>query len=499
MAKKSKEILKMKKKNIAIIGSGIAALSAAIRLAHARHRVTIFEANSYPGGKLSEFFQGAYRFDAGPSLFTMPQLVLDLLKLAGKKDEDFPFIKLEKGCHYFYDDGISFIAYHNKEKFAEELKSKLQIDSKIVIDYLLKAKKKYEVTAPLFIESSLHKSKTYFTQNTVKAICSIPTLNLFESMNDQNVRELKEPHLIQYFNRFATYNGSNPYVAPGILNMIPHLEHNIGSFFPKNGMIQITNSLVEAAKDLGVIFNFNQKVEEIQVVNNEAIGLKIKGENISFDQVVSNMDIYPTYKKLLPKQNAPKKILRQEKSSSAIIFYWGIKKQFDQLGLHNIFFSKDYELEFKHIFNKNSLYEDPTIYLNISSKFLPSDAPIGCENWFVMVNVPANIGQDWDEWIKITRNNILRKLSKLLNANIESLIENESVLDPRLIEERTSSFGGSLYGNASNNRQAAFLRHPNFSKKIKGLYFCGGSVHPGGGIPLCINSGKIVAQEIIAS
>jgi diapolycopene oxygenase len=167
--------------------------------------------------------------------------------------------------------------------------------------------------------------------------------------------------------------------------------------------------------------------------------------------------------------------------------------------LHNIFFSEDYELEFKHIFNKNSLYEDPTIYLNISSKFLPSDAPIGCENWFVMVNVPANIGQDWDEWIKITRNNILRKLSKLLNANIESLIENESVLDPRLIEERTSSFGGSLYGNASNNRQAAFLRHPNFSKKIKGLYFCGGSVHPGGGIPLCINSGKIVAQEIIAS
>jgi phytoene dehydrogenase-like protein len=218
-----------------------------------------------------------------------------------------------------------------------------------------------------------------------------------------------------------------------------------------------------------------------------------------FDLVISNMDIYPTYRKLLPKEKAPEKTLAQEKSSSAIIFYWGIKKQFPQLDLHNIFFSKNYEEEFKHIFNKNSLYNDPTIYVNISSKYLPSDAPIGCENWFVMVNVPPNSGQDWDNWIAVTRKNILTKLSRQLNQPIEDLIENESVLDPRLIEERTSSYGGSLYGNSSNNRNAAFLRHPNFSNKIKGLYFCGGSVHPGGGIPLCLHSGKITAEEIITS
>ncbi|MCF8253913.1 MAG: phytoene desaturase [Bacteroidia bacterium] len=486
-------------KNIAIIGSGMAGLAAAIRLAHAGNSVDVFEANSYPGGKLSEFSQGLYRFDAGPSLFTLPQLVLDLLALAGMSEKEFPYIQLEKGCHYFYEDGTRLIAYHNSEKFGQELEAKLGLDPKPVLDYLEKAKFKYQATSPLFIESSLHQLKTFTSKKTLKGLAAIPKLNLFETMHQQNQRELKEPHLVQFFNRYATYNGSNPYQAPAILNMIPHLEHGIGTFFPKNGMIQITNSLVEAAKKLGVQFHFNQKVDKILVENKQAIGIQIGSNRKLFDTVISNMDVHPTYRKLLQEQEAPENLLVQEKSSSAIIFYWGIKKHFPELDLHNIFFSKDYKGEFEAIFKQKTLHPDPTVYVNISSKYLPSDAPENCENWFVMINAPTNIGQDWDAWIAQTRERILNKLSRILKTDIGALIENESVLDPRLIEQKTSSFGGSLYGNASNNKYAAFLRHANFSKKIKGLYFCGGSVHPGGGIPLCINSGKLVAEMVTDS
>ena len=139
------------------------------------------------------------------------------------------------------------------------------------------------------------------------------------------------------------------------------------------------------------------------------------------------------------------------------------------------------------------------MYINITSKENKSDAPKGCENWFVMVNVPSNTGQDWDNIINNVRSNILEKLSISLSENIGDLIESETVLDPRLIESKTNSYQGALYGASSNNKFAAFLRHPNFSQQISNLYFCGGSVHPGGGIPLCLLSGKIVSDLILKS
>jgi phytoene dehydrogenase-like protein len=142
------------------------------------------------------------------------------------------------------------------------------------------------------------------------------------------------------------------------------------------------------------------------------------------------------------------------------------------------------------------LYNDPTIYINITSKEEASQAPAGKENWFVMVNMPANTGQNWQERKAIIKAFIITKLSKMLGEDIAPLIEIEETLDPLMIEEQTASYMGSLYGTSSNSKLAAFFRHANFTSSIKGLYFCGGSVHPGGGIPLCLKSAKIVSELI---
>ena len=198
----------------------------------------------------------------------------------------------------------------------------------------------------------------------------------------------------------------------------------------------------------------------------------------------------------MPDVKKPLKILDQPKSSSGIIFYWGIKKEFKELGLHNILFSENYEAEFDTIFSKKSIYHDPTIYLNITSKHTTQDAPPGCENWFAFINVPNNSGQDWDQFIKIARAHMINKINRVLKTEIGSLIESEMVFDPRVIENRTSSAFGAIYGNSSNNKFAAFLRHSNFSREIKNLYFCGGSVHPGPSIPLCLLSAKITTNLV---
>tara|TARA_B100000925_G_C21857071_1_gene408309 strand:- start:163 stop:690 length:528 start_codon:yes stop_codon:yes gene_type:complete len=166
------------------------------------------------------------------------------------------------------------------------------------------------------------------------------------------------------------------------------------------------------------------------------------------------------------------------------------------LDLHNIFFASDYKKEFESIFEKKELYDDPTIYVNITSKDVKSDAPKGCENWFVMVNAPHNTNQNWKSDIKVLKKNIINKLEKILKVSIDDKLIKEKIYSPVDLDKNTNSHLGSLYGTSSNDMFSSFLRHPNFSRKIKNVFFCGGSVHPGGGIPLCILSSKIISDLI---
>lgn len=479
---------------VGIIGAGVAGLATAIRMANRGYEVEVFEANDYPGGKLSAFEVNGYRFDAGPSLFTMPQYVEELFELAGEDiSTQFEYIKLPVVCNYFWKDGTRLHAHAEKQAFVDELSQKLDLSKDKLERFFDNASLKYSLTGKIFLEKSLHKLGTWMDKDVVRAVLKLGKLDLFRSMHKVHQKYLDNQKAVQLFNRFATYNGSNPYKAPGLLTMIPYFEHEIGAYYPTNGMYSITESLYRLAKLKGAKFHFGTRVDEITVEKRKAKGLKVGQTIHHFDQVISNMDVFYTYKKLLAGQKQPRRVLKQQKSTSALIFYWGIKRAFPEFNLHNILFSDNYEEEFDLLEN-GKISDDPTVYVNITKKFTATDAPEGCENWFTMINAPHDNGQDWDELIRVARKNIIAKLNRMLDTDMEPLIECEAILDPRTIERKTSSHLGALYGTSSNNRMAAFMRHANFSKKIKGLYFCGGSVHPGGGIPLCLLSAKIVDE-----
>ncbi len=485
------------KYEIGIVGAGVAGLSAAARLAGAGHKVQVFEANSYFGGKLTSFEQGAYRFDAGPSLFTMPHLLDEIFEEAGRNPRDyFRYFKVDPGCHYFWEDGTRFEAPSAPAQFAEKAHHTFGTDPAHLLRYFEKSAALYDMTEDVFLKSSLHKASTYLKLSTMKSMAQLYKARLFTPMHEVNAEATRHPKLTQLFDRYATYNGSNPYQAPGTLTVIPTLEHRWGTFLPEGGMHMITQSLYRLCCDLGVEFHFDTRVDEIVLENGTATALKVDGQLHRFDRVVSNMDVVPTYNRLLKGVKLPGAIAKQERSSSALIFYWGINREFTELGLHNILWSENYRAEFEYLFERKALHPDPTVYINITSKYVPGDAPEGAENWFVMVNAPHVAGQDWKVLTAQARTSIMEKLGRMLGQDIAPLITTERILDPPTIESQTASHLGSLYGTSSNSRLSAFFRHPNFSQKIKNLYFCGGSVHPGGGIPLCLLSGKIVRDLI---
>ena len=481
---------------VAIIGSGIAGIATSIRLKAKGFDVTVYEKNSFPGGKLSSFKLGEFRFDAGPSLFTMPQYVDELFEISGENPkEHFKYKKKKIACKYFWEDESIFNAYSDKEKFYDECENKFNVERKQIKKYLNKAKKKFDLTRKIFLEKSLHKINSFLNYETVKALFNLNIYQINKNLDEVNQKEIEEKHLVQLFNRYATYNGSSPYKTPGMMTLIQHLESHYGTYIPLKGMHDISNSLYRLAERKGVKFEFESEVEKIEIQNNQATGIIVNNKLKRFDKIVSNSDVYSTYKYLL-KEKLNHNSLKQERSSSAIIFYWGIKKIYKQLDLHNIFFSDNYEKEFKYIFDENKIIDDPTIYVNITSKDVPADSPESCENWFVMVNSPFNTGQDWEKIKNTLRSNIISKLERILKENISNNIVEERIYTPVDLESNTNSHQGSLYGISSNNKFSAFLRHPNFLKKIPNLYFCGGSVHPGGGIPLCLLSAKIVSNLI---
>jgi phytoene desaturase len=426
----------------------------------------------------------------------MPHLIDELFVLAGKNSRDyFSYTRLDPSFKYFYADGTVVNAYADVKEFEQELIDQRLTTGSSFEEYLKDIKAKFDITNEVFIENSLHKVKNYFTRKVLYGILHFAKIDAFKSMDEGNKEFFSDPKAVQLFNHYASYVGSNPLEAPATLNLISHLVMQIGAYAPDKGMYSLVKALVKLAEDIGVRFHYNARVEEILVAAKKVTGIKLAdGREIPYERVVSNMDVYYTYNSLLSHAEKPEKILAQPKSSSVIAFYWGIKGQHPSLDFHNMLFANDEREEYDAVFRRKDISIDPSVYICITSRHVKDDAPTGCENWFVLITAPHDEQQDWNEIVSRTRKNVLKKINDMLNINAEPLIEFEEVLTPPIVKERYQSAFGSVYGNSSNGKFAAFLRHPNFSRKIKGLFFVGGSVHPGAGIPMCLNSAKIVEK-----
>ncbi|MFO8001019.1 MAG: 1-hydroxycarotenoid 3,4-desaturase CrtD [Marinilabilia sp.] len=487
----------MKQNHCIIIGAGMGGLAVAIRMAAKGYQVTVLEKNDFPGGKSGQIGRNRFRFDTGPSLLTLPHLVEDLLKKGGLTESpEFRYRKLASVCRYFFEDGTRFNAYDDPRKFAEELFIQTGEPQKNVTNYLKDAEKLYEASADLFIFNPVRRLFRAATQHSPGRLIPLLKVNPLRTMHSENKRRFRSPQVVQLFDRYATYNGSSPYLAPSVLNVIAHLEHNTGAFFPEKGMYNIVEILWHKALSLGVQFRFGSEVTGLEFDKKVVTAVNTNHKKLSCDFVVSGVDVNTFYRKTAPRLKPPRSVRHPHLSSSALIFYWGMDRSFPETDVHNILFSAHYKEEFNSLFKKKELFHDPTVYLFISSKVVTEDAPAGCENWFVMINVPPMDNEVPERLRQQAKQYIIGKIRRVLGIDPLPHILFEEVATPRTIQEQTGSFKGAIYGNNSNSLWSAFLRHGNRSRNYTNLFFTGGSVHPGGGIPLCLASAAIVEREI---
>ena len=485
-------------KRILVVGGGLGGLTAAIRLARMGFSVSLFEKNSEPGGKMNRADLGNYQFDTGPSLLTMPFVIDELMDFAGYKREDLlQFREIEPLCRYFFADGSRLDASAKPESMMDAIANISPGDDRNFERFMEYSRTIYELTADIFLYKPIHEIRKILNWNNIKKLSQLWKIDPFRSVHGSVNKFFQDQRLVQLFDRYATYNGSNPFDAPATLNIIPYVEYGLGGFYIKGGMYRLVESLERIARDLGVEIRTNAEVEQIVIDRGEVQGIRVNNEYVPADYVVCNADTVRAHQSLLPESRQSKKYDALEPSLSGMVFLWGMNREFPELAHHNILFSDDYREEFRQIFEELAVPDDPTVYIAITSKTDPSHAPDGGENWFVLLNMPYTAeGQRWEKETHRMREAVMNRLQKF-DIDVRDSIAAENVITPLDFQSRYGANRGSIYGISSNNRSAAFNRPANRSRKYKGLYFASGSAHPGGGIPLVMLSGKM-ASELIA-
>ncbi|MBN1667837.1 MAG: phytoene desaturase [Anaerolineales bacterium] len=484
---------------IVIIGAGVGGLSAAIRLAAAGRAVTVLEKNVQVGGKLGELRLDGYRFDTGPSVITMRAAFEDLFAAAGRQLDDYlDFQPVDPLTRYFYPDGQVLNIHNDLQATLAEIEAVAPQDLDGYRRFLEYAANLYRLTSPVFI---------YDRPPTLRSFTKVPVrdwlgVDGLRSMQQAIESHVQAPQLRQLLGRFATYVGASPYLAPATLNVIAHVELNQGVWYPRGGIYQIARALERLAGELGVEIRTGTRVQGIEVRQRQVRGVTLEnGERLPARVVIANLDVAQVYERLLPAQAVSARRLarltRAEPSCSGFILLLGLRDQTPELAHHNIFFSSDYAREFAEIFKQGRPPSEPTIYVAITAKSTPQDAPTDSENWFVLVNAPA-LGPHWD-WAQQAQPYRERVLDLLAQRgfDVRSRIAVEQLWTPQDIARQSGARRGALYGASSNNRWAAFRRPHNRAPDIQGLYFAGGTTHPGGGVPMVALSGKVASELLL--
>lgn len=478
-------------KKVTVIGAGIGGLAAASLLAKNGYSVHLFEKNHTPGGKMQQVTANGYRFDTGPSLLTMPFILKKLFDECGENVDDYlTLTNIEPLCRYFYPDGTVFDNYSNREKSLQQIKEFAPEDTEAYKQFLEYSERLYDRTADAFLFNPLYG----FQDLRHLKFTDFLKIDAFSTVSKKVDRLFKSPYLKQFFKRFTTYSGSSPFKAPATLNVIPHAELNQGGYYVKGGLYKIAESLHRLAEKMGVSFYFNSEVKHIHLNGKNITGIELADSSFfQTDLLFSNADASHTLLKLLPDNGLSKRRQRKqqavEPSCSAFVMLLGCRNQWDQLTHHNIFFSDDYEKEFEDIFDHKKMPDDPTVYIANTSFTEPGHAPNGGSNLFILVNAPyVTKRQNWDDTRQYYSSFIIDLLEEKGLRGLHDSLEYKKVITPQKFYTKYYSNRGSIYGTSSNNLRAAFLRPRNKERSLNNLFLVGGSTHPGGGIPLVIQS-----------
>jgi phytoene desaturase len=475
--------------DVAVVGGGVGGLVTAIRLAAAGRHVVLLERNKEVGGKLAVRQRDGFSFDTGPSLLTLPGLFDEVFGVAGSSlAAEVDLVRLDPSFRYFWPDASTVTFRDQPVATAEALEAAFPGSGAEYLDYLRRARMIWQVSERTFFAGDMASPLSLVSR--LRSPRDFARIDALRNLSSRARLAFGDPRMRQWLGRYATYSGSDPSRAPATLGCIAGVEADFGAWYVRGGLGALRDALARTALRLGVEIRTGCEVTRITATHRRVTGVQTADAHVSAPVVVANADAEHVYRDLLPHPRRLARVQRGERSTSGIAVLVGVQGRTPLIAHHNVWFSRDYAQEFADI-RGGRIPADPTIYACVSSVTDETQALAGCENWFILINTPADESlevRDAGPWL-------LDRLAAV-GPDLRSRAKFAEVIGPRDIARRYRSPGGAIYGTSSNGRSAAF-RRPSTIGARRGLYLVGGSSHPGGGLPLVTMSARIVADLVL--
>ena len=482
-------------KKVIVVGSGFGGLASALRLRAKGYEITLLEKHPDLGGRARVFKKGDFIYDGGPTVITAPYLIEELFSLFNKKISDYvKIVPLDLWYRFVFSDGETFDYSGNEKSMEKEIK---KFSEKDYQGY----NKLVKFTEKIFDKGFTDLSDKPFNNLSfmLKQIPSLLNLKSYQSVYGLVSNYVSNEKLRRVFSMHPLLVGGNPFTTTSIYTLILFLEKKWGIHYSMGGTGSVVKALEKLMKEEGVKIIKDAEVTEIISDNKDVKAVKInKSDVINCDYVVCNSDPPNVYKNLIKsKKNYnflfKQKMKRMDYSMGLFVYYFGSKKQYNDVAHHTIYFGKSYEKHLEKIFEKKVLSEDISYYLHRPSATDPNMAPNNQDAFYVLVPVPNNLSNiNWLNEGEKFKNLVLDKMDKTILPGIKENVVSDFYLTPDYFEKDLATLHGSGFSIQPKFSQSAYFRFHNQSEVFDNLYFVGAGTHPGAGMPGVISSAKVL-------
>ena len=483
--------------HIAVIGAGPGGLAAALLLARAGLRVTVFEQAPVVGGRTRTVeAPGGYRFDLGPTFFLYPRVLREIFATCGADlDATVELKRLDPLYRLVFEGGGQLRASADPERLMQDVAALSPVDAQRIPAFLADNRAKLAAFRPI-LENPFTRLADFLRPDV---LASLGRLRPFTSVDQDLRRHFADPRVRLAFSFQSKYLGMSPFRCPSLFTILSFLEHEHGIFHPIGGCGAISEAMAGLVRRMGASLRLGEGVERIDYAAGRPSAVHTASGRYPVDAVVIGADFVGNIRKLVPeaarRRWQDRKIDRARLSCSTLMFYLGVEGELNELDHHTILLAQDYERNIREI-EAGILPMQPSIYVQHAGFTDGGMAPKGHASLYVLVPVPnLNAAIDWPAVLPDYRRLVFARLAQLGLDGLERRIRFERVVTPDDWRNEFAVGQGATFNLAHDLRQMLWFRpHNRFGP---GTYLVGGGTHPGSGLPVIFEGARISVRLLL--